>query len=413
MSTDSERRRPGSVELPPEDDAFSENARWDPAVSGATTRTPTADTVPARAAALIDSGAIEQNVRTLKKISGTQLMAVVKADGYGHGALTAARAALAGGADMLGVAYPSEALELRKAGIEAPILAWLWPPGEYIAEAAAAGVMLAVSSRLQLERIAATRLGDIPVHIKVDTGLGRNGVSLDELPLLCEKIAEAQKFGLVDFVGAMSHLASSEVPGDATTDEQLVRFAEALTIIDNAGLKPRWRHLANTAAAIDNPATRFDLVRCGIGIYGLDPLDLDGLRATHGLRPAMTFRSEIALTKRVPAGHGVSYNLSYRTSEETTLALIPVGYGDGIPRSAQPHAKVWIAGRQYPIVGRIAMDQVVAEVGDDVVVAGDEVVLFGDGRHGEPTAADWAAACGTIDYEIVTRIGSRVPRVVR
>ena len=160
-----------------------------------------------------------------------------------------------------------------------------------------------------------------------------------------------------------------------------------------------------------SPDTRFDLVRCGIGIYGLDPLDTTGSRLAHGLRAAMSLRSQVALTKRVPAGHGVSYNLTYRTATETTLALVPVGYGDGIPRAAGSRAKVWVKGSQFRIAGRVAMDQIVIDVGDEAVMAGDQVVLFGDGRHGEPTAADWAADCQTIDYEIVTRIGPRVPRV--
>lgn len=363
-----------------------------------------------RAVALIDTAAITSNVRTLRAAVQTPLMAVVKADGYGHGAGTAARAAIAGGADQLGVAYPAEALELRAQSIGGPLLAWLWPPGEDVTAALAGGVMLGVSSIPQLDRVLASRVSGSQIHLKVDTGLGRGGAAMADWATLCRQSAEAERRGDLTVVGVMSHLASSELPGDPSIAEQRELFVSAVGIARDAGLTPSQLHLANTAGALGTPDTRFDLVRCGIGIYGLDPLDLVGLRARHGLRPAMSLRAEVALTKRVGAGHGVSYNLTYRTTAETTLALIPVGYGDGIPRAASSRASVWVNGRQYRIAGRVAMDQLVIDVGNEVVMAGDEVILFGDGRQGEPTAADWAAACDTIDYEIVTRIASRVLR---
>ena len=372
-----------------------------------------------RAAAVIDTAAITHNVRTLRAAAGTALMAVVKADGYGHGAVRAARAALDGGAEQLGVAYPAEALALRALGITEPVLAWLWPPSEDIGAAAAAGVMLGVSSIAHLDRIRSSRVGAVQVHLKVDTGLGRGGapdtdVSGGEVDTdwvnLCRSAAAAEAAGDIRVVGVMSHLASSEVIGDASISDQRARFVAALQTAGDAGLTPQFRHLANTAAALGTPDTRFDLVRCGIGIYGLDPLDGTGLREIHGLRPAMSLRAEVALTKRVPAGQGVSYGLTYRTVSDTLLALIPIGYADGIPRAASSKAPVWVNGHRYRLAGRVAMDQVVIDVGNDVVMAGDEVLLFGDGRRGEPTAADWATACDTIDYEIVTRIGPRVPR---
>ncbi len=371
-----------------------------------------------RAVAIIDADAIAHNVRTLKAATSGELLAVVKANGYGHGAVGSARAALTGGADQLGVAYPTEALELRAAGITAPLLAWLWPPGEDITAAAGGAVMLGVSSPAHLDRVAAAPVSGAGIHLKIDTGLGRGGSPMSEWTRLCEAAAAAQRAREVDVVGVMSHLANSEVLGDPSIADQTARFRAALAVARDAGLTPRYAHLANTAAALGTPETRFDLVRCGIGIYGLDPLDTmtsgsgsrTGLRESHGLRPAMSLRATVALTKRVPAGQGVSYGLTYRTASESTLALIPIGYGDGISRTASGRAPVWVGGRQYTIAGRVAMDQLVIDVGDEAIMAGDEVILFGDGRLGEPTAADWAAACGTIDYEIVTAISARVPR---
>jgi alanine racemase len=364
------------------------------------------DSEARRAEALIDAGAIEANARTLRRIAGTALMAVVKADGYGHGALTAARAALAGGADQLGVAFPSEALQLRAAGIDAPILAWLWVPGEDVGPAVAAGVTLGVSSEAHLQRVL-TAGGRPEIHLKADTGLGRGGATVAQWRGLVDAAARAEAAGAVRVAGLMSHFASSEVSDDPSIDDQLALFRDAIRVATGAGLRPDVLHLANTAAALDIPAARFDAVRCGIGLFGLDPT----LRRDHGLQPAMTLRATVALTKKVPAGSGVSYNLTYRTPEATTLALVPLGYGDGIPRAASSRATVWVNGKQFRIAGRVAMDQFVIDVGGEAVTAGDEVLVFGDGGRGEPTAADWAAACDTIDYEIVTRIGPRVPRV--
>lgn len=363
-----------------------------------------------RAVAVVDTAAITANVRTLKAVAGVPVMAVVKADGYGHGAVPSARAALAGGADLLGVAYPVEALALRTAGVNAPVLAWLWTPDEDAAPALAAGVMLGVSTVAQLDRVRAARVPGARIHLKVDTGLGRGGAGPADWTALCRHAAAAEAAGEVSVVGVMSHLGSSEVVGDATIGEQRQVFEAAVSAARDAGLRPTVRHLANTAAALGSPDTRYDLVRCGIGIYGLDPLDGAGLRDRHGLRPAMSLRATVALTKRVPAGYGVSYGFTYRTTGETTLALVPIGYADGVPRAASSRAEVAVHGRRYRIAGRVAMDQLVIDVGEDAVRAGDEVTLFGDGRGGEPTAADWAAACDTIDYEIVTRVGARVPR---
>lgn len=376
---------------------------------------PTADPTPRRAgervAAVVDLAAITANVRTLLALMrgsnpAGSVMAVVKADGYGHGAVAAAQAALAGGATWLGVATPTEALQLRAAGVDAPVLAWLWPPGERVAPALAAGVQLAVASRAQLDRVLDQAVGAVPdIHVKVDTGLGRGGVGPAEIGAVLDAVAAAQRAGRVRVAGLMSHLASADVPDDPSVPEQTATFHRILAAAADRGIDPPLRHLANTAGLIDHPATRLDLVRVGIGGYGLNPV-----ATPVPLTPAMTLRATVALTKRVPAGHGVSYGLTYRTDRETTLALIPLGYADGLPRAASNRGEIWLAGARRRIAGRVAMDQVVVDCGDDPVAAGDPAIVFGPGEQGEPTARDWADYCGTIDYEIVTRIGPRVPR---
>src|SRR4051812_37864569 len=259
-------------------------------------------------------------------------MAVVKADGYGHGMLPSARAALAGGATWLGVATLGEALELRAAGLTAPVLAWLHAPGVPLHDGVAADVDLSGASLSQLdELVTAARRAERParVHLKLDTGLGRGGASAAEWPALLESAAKAQAGGDVDVVGIWSHFAVADVPGHESVDRQLAAFAEGLAVAQRAGISPRYRHIANSAALLIRPDAHYDMVRAGIAIYGLSPIEGD-----FGLRPAMTARARVSLTKRAPAGQGVSYGLTYRTERESTLALIPLGYGDGVPRHA-------------------------------------------------------------------------------
>ncbi|HET8591799.1 MAG TPA: alanine racemase [Nakamurella sp.] len=363
-----------------------------------------------RAEAVVDLAAITANTALLCRSAGrAAVMAVVKADGYGHGAQPAARAALAGGASLLGVATLDEAVSLRHGGIDAPLVAWLWPPAQDVRPALAAGVQVGVASVQHLGTVTAAASaapgGRPQIHLKLDTGLGRNGAGPADMAAMFAQAARAEADGLVEVVGLMSHLASADIPGDPSVAEQTARFTEAIAAARAAGLRPRWHHLANTAGTIAHPATRFDLVRCGIGLYGLCPVTADP-----GLRPAMTLRATVALAKRVPAGQGVGYGLTYRTAAPSTLALVPLGYGDGLPRNAGNVGEVLIGGTRRRIAGRVAMDQVVVDCGDDDVHAGDEVLVFGPGDRGEPTARDWAGYCDTIDYEIVTRIGPRVPR---
>lgn len=364
-----------------------------------------------RAEARIDLAAIRDNVALLaERADGAAVMAVVKADGYGHGLVPAARAALAGGASWLGTAFVEEALALRAAGVAAPVLAWLAAPAEPLAEAITANVDLAASAPWALGEIAAAaRAAGVParVHLKVDTGLSRAGATEADWPDLCDAAAKLQADGGLRVVGLWSHFAHADAPGKPATDRQIQTFAAAVAVADAAGLRPEVRHLANSAATLTIPAARFDLVRPGIAVYGLSPVPELG---TFGLTPAMTLAARVAFAKRVPAGSGVSYGHRYVTTAQTTLALVPLGYADGVPRAATNLAEVLVGGRRRRISGAVCMDQFVVDVGNDQVAAGDEVLLFGPGTAGEPTAQDWAEALGTISYEIVTRIGGRVPR---
>jgi alanine racemase len=371
-----------------------------------------------RTEARIDVGAIEANVRALaaRAAGGASVMVVVKADGYGHGLVPSAQAAVRGGAAWLGVAFLEEALALRAAGVEVPVLAWLTTPGEDLTAAVSAGVDLGAYDRAQLDAAvaAATTTGTTArVQLKADTGLSRGGATPDAWPDLCAAAARAEAGGQVRITGLWSHFAFADGgPDHPTNTRQAGVFAEALEVADRAGLRPEVRHLANSAATLTAPATHYDLVRPGLAAYGLSPVPDLGAPADFGLRPAMTLASTVALVKRVPAGTGVSYLHRHVTERETSLALVPLGYADGVPRAATSVGPVQLAGRRRTIAGTVCMDQFVLDVGDDPVTAGDEVVLFGPGDDGEPTAQDWADALGTINYEIVTRIGARVPRVL-
>ncbi|MFT2712686.1 alanine racemase [Clavibacter sp. Sh2126] len=368
-----------------------------------------------RREARIDAGAISANVRTLRATTGAPLvMAVVKADGYGHGAVASARAALAGGADRLGVVDIREALALRAAGIEAPILTWMHAPGADFAAAIAQGVDLGLSSLRQVrEAAAAARAIGRPaeIHVKVDTGLGRNGVTPAEWPGVVAEVARLVDEGALRLGGVFSHLANAGAEEDLA---QVRAFEAALDAVRSAGLEPGIRHLAATAGALRVPEARFDMVRLGIGIYGISPLD-GVTSADLGLVPAMTLVGSVVAVKRVPADTGVSYGYTYRTTRATTLALVSLGFADGVPRLASNRAPVAIHGARFRVSGRIAMDQFVVDVGDGLidgrqVAVGDDAVLFGDPATGAPSVEEWAEATGTIGYEIVTRVAGRVTR---
>ena len=369
---------------------------------------------PPRVEVLVDLAAVRHNVELLVAAAPTaQAMAVVKADGYGHGALDVARAALDGGATWLGVCTLEEALQLREGGITAPVLSWLHAPDEDFAPALAAGVDVSVSSGRALDAVlAAAHEVQRParVHLKVDTGLSRGGALLAPLAGwtdLVEQAAKAAASGAVEVVSVWSHLAHADAPEHPVIDVQRDRFTAAHRQAVEAGLRPL-RHLANSAATLTRADLHLDLVRPGIAVYGLSPVPQ---RGSFGLRPAMTFRSRVVLAKRVPAGEGVSYGHTWTTPVPSNLALVPVGYADGVPRLLSGRLEVLLAGRRRPVVGRVCMDQIVVDCGDDPVAEGDEVVLFGPGGRGEPTAQEWADWLGTIHYEIVT--GVVRPRVTR
>jgi alanine racemase len=373
----------------------------------------------ARAEAVVDLAAVRHNVGVLAASApSAQVMAVVKADGYGHGAEPVARAALSAGASWLGVCTIEEALDLRAAGIDAPVLSWLHLPDDDFAAAVAAGVDLSVASREHLAAVVAgARVAGRParLHLKIDTGLSRNGAAASGWADLLDDAAKAAADGTCDVVAVWSHLAHADAPHHPTLDRQAQRLQAAWRAARDRGLGQAGvllRHLANSAATLTRPDLHFDIVRPGIAVYGLDPLDRPV--ADSPLRPAMTLRARVALVKRVPAGEGVSYGHEWTTPEETTLALLPIGYADGVPRrlNAGGRMRVLLGGRVLPVVGRVCMDQVVVDCGPGGEVAvGEHAVLFGPGDHGEPTAQDWADELGTIHYEVATGVhGRRVTR---
>ncbi|MEU5534549.1 alanine racemase [Streptomyces sp. NPDC020362] len=372
-------------------------------------------TAPLRARAEIDLAALRANVRTLRaRAKGAALMAVVKSDGYGHGAVPCARAAVEAGATWLGTATPEEALALRAAGLDTRVLCWLWVPGGPWRQAVEADIDVSLSGMWALREVTeAARQAGRParVQLKADTGLGRNGCQPADWPELVGEALRAERAGLVRVTGLWSHLACADEPGHPSIAAQLARFGEMVAYAEEQGVRPEVRHLANSPATLTLPETHFDLVRTGIALYGISPSPELGTPADFGLRPVMTLSASLALVKHVPGGHGVSYGHHYVTPGATTLGLVPVGYADGIPRHASGTGPVLVDGKWRTVAGRVAMDQFVVDLGGDEPEVGAQAVLFGPGDRGEPTAEDWAQACGTIAYEIVTRIGTRVPRV--
>lgn len=374
---------------------------------------------PARA--VVDLGAVRANTRVLGDLApSAQVMAVVKADAYGHGLLPVARAAVEGGATWLGTAQVSEALALRAGGVTARVLAWLYAPGAPLAEAVAADVDLSVAAPWALREVAdaARATGRTArVHLKLDTGLGRNGLAPDEFAGVVDDALRLEAEGVVRLVGVWSHLAFADEPGHPSLHRQGEALRVAAADAEARGARFEARHIAASASILTDPDLHLDLVRPGLALYGLTPVPQLGGPDRFGLVPAMTVEAELATVKRLPAGHGVSYAHHYVTPRATTVGVVPLGYGDGVPRHASgvegaPGAPLGVGGRRLAIAGRVCMDQVMVDLGPDATeVAGDRVVLFGTGTDGGPTAQDWAAAAGTISYEIVTRLGVRVPRV--
>jgi alanine racemase len=359
--------------------------------------------------AYVDTDAITANVAALCDLMpGRQALAVVKADGYGHGMVASARAALAGGATWLGVADLTEAVALREAGITVPVLGLMafGDPAEAVRRhidvtAGSAAFVHAIAAAAEHTGVRAR------LHLEADTGLSRGGAAPADWPALVETALAAQETGRARIVGLWSHFACADIPGHPSIEAQLAVFADAVALATKAGVTPEVRHIANTAAALTLPESRYDLVRLGGAIYGLSTLPGG---APSWLRPAMSLRARLALVKRVPAGTGVSYGHHWVTSRETTLGLVPLGYADGVPRAAAGLPLVFARGRRWPVAGTVCMDQFVVDFGDEPVRAGDEVVLFGPGDDGEPTAQEWGEALGTISYDMATGLGARVPK---
>jgi len=366
--------------------------------------------------ARIDLDAIRHNLDIVRAAApGAHVLAVVKADAYGHGMVPVARTARGHGIGWLGVATLGEARVLRESGDVGRLLAWLWAPGDPdLDPCLLADVDVSVGSVGALDEVLARsgQLGIRPrVHLKIDTGLARNGASAADWPALVMAASAAQSRGAAQVVGIWSHLANADRPGHESVGAQQAAFGDALEIVDAAGLEVELRHLANSPATFAHPQTHHDLIRTGIAIYGVAPLSTS-TAADLGLRAAMTLTATLALVKRIPAGTSVSYGSTWTASADARVGLVPLGYADGLPRRAGNRAEVLVRGVRCPVVGRIAMDQCVIVL-DDVpgdIRAGEPVVIFGDAASGAPTADDWGAASDSIGYEIVTRLGWRVPR---
>ena len=356
--------------------------------------------------------AIASNYKTLKSLTDAKVMAIVKADAFGHGIIEVSKKLESIGVDMLATADLEEAQEIRAAGIKSPILAWLHGSETEFSAAIKNDIQIGLSTVAGLEAVAVSARqvsGTAKVHLKVDTGLGRNGAALTDWPNVVAKAVELKNEGLVELVGVFSHLSGTSAKDDA---DQLAVFEQAVSQAESLGAHFELRHLAASAATLSNKEAHLDMVRVGIALYGLDPTT--HLKAADfSLMPAMRVSSEVVSVKQVPAGHGVSYGYLHKTSSPSTLALVPFGYAEGMPRIATGRASVLLNGKRYPILARIAMDQFILDVGSDPVKVGDEVVIFGNGAKGEPTAEELAIASETINYEIVTRIGGRAKRVFK
>jgi alanine racemase len=359
----------------------------------------------AGAALSIDPAAIAANTRTLSTATTAAVMAVVKADGFGHGAALVARTALANGASWLGVTSVAEALQLRASGVDAPMLSWLNPLDADFRAAIAAGVDLAVPSLQHLEAVLAAG-GRARVHLHLDTGMARDGAEPETWATLCRLARRAERCGRIDVVGVMGHLPCADEPGHPANSIARTRFAWGLRVARAAGLRPEHRHLAATAATLTDPLSHHTLVRVGAGLVGIDP------SRTSPLAGALTLTAPFVSVRRVRGGTGVGYGHVWSAARATTLGLLPLGYADGLPRVSSGRAEVLVRGERRPVVGRISMDQAVVELGDLGVVPGETATVLGPGSAGEPTVWEWADWAGTLPHEIVTGFGARVARSV-
>ena len=368
-----------------------------------------------RASAEINLSAIADNLKLIKGKTNAQVLAVVKADAYGHGLIQVGKAAEAAGANWLGTALLEEGIALRNSGIKVPIISWLTPLGEDFKTAINLDIDLSISSiELLTDVIAAGKVvKKIPrVHIEVDTGMSRGGVG-DDWQLFLTELSKAVKANEINIIGIWSHFARADEPGQVMNQEQLTTFEDRIKSASDVGIKPEFIHIANSAAALTNNGAHKNIIRWGIGLYGLSP-DINNLGDSKSLKlkPAMRLKAKLHLVKAVKAGVSVGYGGTAITKSDTKLGVVTLGYADGVPRNANNLAGVFVDGKRAPLIGRVSMDQFVVDLGiNSSAKTGDEVIVFGDGSSGEYTADEWAKASGTINYEIVTRIGSRVPRI--
>jgi alanine racemase len=358
----------------------------------------------------VDLAAVAANTRLFASRTCAKVMAVVKADGFGHGAAHVARTALANGAAWLGVTSITEGLALRAAGLRSPVLSWLNPVNADFASALAAGIDLAVPSRAHLDAVvraaAIGRGSPARVHLHVDVGMARDGAEPAEWPGLCRAARTGEQRGRLQVVGVMGHLGCADVPADSCNGAGRARFAWAVRVARRTGLRPTMRHLAATAATLTDPRTHHEMCRIGAGLVGIDP------SRTVSLRPALTLTAPIVALRHVRAGTTVGYRHAWTAEADTSLGLLPVGYADGLPRAASGRAEVMVAGRRRAVAGLISMDQIVVDLGGERIRPGETATVFGPGTAGEPTVEEWAAWAGTIEHEIVTGIGTRVRRQV-
>lgn len=357
----------------------------------------------------VDLSAVAANTRLFASRTDAELMAVVKADGFGHGAVDVARTALAHGATSLGVTSIDEALALRAGGLHAPVLSWLNPVDAAYADALAVEVEIAVPSRGHLDAVLrAQRTGphqrSARVHLHLDTGMARDGAEPSAWAALCRAARRAEREGLVRVVGVMGHLGCADDPADECNSLGRRRFALGVETARAAGLRPTRRHLAATAATLLDARSHHTMVRVGAGLVGIDPT------RTTTLRSGLTLTAPVIGVRRVRPGSGVGYGHTWTAPTATNLALLPLGYADGLPRAASGRAEVVVRGRRRPVVGRISMDQTVVDLGDDHAEPGDTATVLGPGDDGEPTVTDWAAWSDTLPHEVVTGIGPRVRR---
>jgi alanine racemase len=368
-----------------------------------------------RASAEINLRAIESNLKFIKSQTNSEILAVVKADAYGHGLVPVSKAAIEAGADWLGTALLEEALTLRKNGIQTPIIAWLTPCGEDFKSAIDSNIDLSISSIEVLDEIveAGSNLGKKPrLHIEIDTGMSRGGVG-DEWEDFVSEVNRLIQENKIEIIGIWSHFARADEPQEKMNAQQLSLFNERVEMLISTGIESEFLHLANSAAAIKFKDSHKGIIRWGIGLYGLSP-DINNLGDSQsiGIQPAMRLKAKLNLVKKVKAGSKVGYGATAGVNQDTKLGVVTLGYADGIPRNANNSAGVFVSGRRAPLIGRVSMDQFVVDLGiNSLAKTGDEVIVFGSGKDGEYTIDEWAKACGTINYEIVTRIGPRVPRI--